>query len=471
MLRFTVEQSEINLLSTVKSDPQSSYRVKHHDFSKPRSGRSGRVFLGDEVRRLEPISPNPWQRLLVVALLFTLLSSIVLELQLSLVIFYGLAFVGTICFFRESVSPRFTESEQTGFLILIVFFLISLLTYWINGMPGRGGALVEGRHAKLLLVIPVYIFFRNFSLSTMTLWLLAASVSLLLFFVALFDLNTSDGFGWPGRASGAAKPIEFAILSVTMSSLIIAFRDTWAEKRWPRNIARLGLIVGLLALFLSYSYSIWPAFVLIAIMYVVSRIERFRIRHVLQMSLVLCCIGLVLYQLPGVYNGLDRITTDYSAYKQSQSLTDASHSTDIGMMLENWRAAIAMIMESPLLGVGPGGYEAMASHFVEKGGWATSIAKFDGPGNLYLSAFATRGIFGLIITALLMVAPLLYCYRLRRRVDDEEVRQYAFAVILIVSVFLVAGVSIDVLETKALLIVYCTIIAILIGQIRQRVEH
>lgn len=458
-------------MSTVNSPPLSSYRLKHHDFSRPRSGRNGRVFLGDEVRQLKPTPPDTWQLALVVTLVFTLFASIVIELQVSVVIFYGLALVGIVSFFRHSLSPRFTEQEQTGFLILLVFFLVSLLTYWINGMPGRGASFVEGRHAKFLLVIPVYVFFRSFSLSTVTLWLLATSVSLCLFLVALFDLNTIGGFGWPGRASGAASPLIFAVLAVTMLSVIIAFRDTWAEKPWPRNVARLGLLSGLTALFLSYSFSIWPAFVLIVIMYVLSRVKRLKIRHILQILVALIFVSFVLYQLPAVSKACGKLMADYLAYTQSEELADASHNTDIGIMLENWRAAFAMIKDSPLLGVGPGGYEAMIAQFVDKGGWAESINGVKGPNNVYLSAFATRGVFGFITTVLLMLAPLLYCHRIRRRVDDEEVRQYAFAAVLVVSVFFVAGFSIDILETKSLLLIYCAVIAILIGQIRQRIEN
>lgn len=429
------------------------------------------MFLGDEVHRLEPPPPETWQLALVAALLFTLFASVVIELQVGLMVFYALALAGVVNFFRTSTSLSFTEQEQTGFLILVVFFLISLLTYWLNGMPGRGDMFVESRHAKFLLVIPVYILFRRFSVSQTTLWLLAVAVLFCLLLVVLIDLNTVAYFASPGYATGGASSLVFAVLTLTMSSLVIAFRDTWGEKRWPRHLARFGISAGMVALFYSHSYSIWPAFVLIVLMYLFSRVERLRIRHVLLTMLVLLCTGIVLYQLPVFNEAWDTATKDYSAYRQSESVMDPSHSTDIGIMLESWRAAVAMIKDNPLLGVGPGGYQATASLYVDAGDWAPSIATFKGPGNLYLSAFATRGFFGLITTLLLMIAPLLYCYRLRRRVDDQEVRQYAFAVMLVVGVFLVAGLSIDILETKSLLLVYCTVLALLIGQIRQRIEN
>ncbi len=423
------------------------------------------------MQRLEPNPPKMWQLALVTTLLFLLFSSVVIELQVSLLIFYGLALAGVVAFFQSASSEPFTDSEQTGFLILLVFFLISLLTYWINGLPGRGDVFVESRHAKFLLVIPVYLFFRHFSISKKTLWLLALAVSLFLFFVAVIDLSTVDGFGWPGRASGAANPTDFAVLALTMLSMLIAFRDTWSEKRWPRNTARLGVAAALLTLYLTKSYGIWLALPLVMALYITSRIERLRIRHILEMIAGLLCMIFIVYQIPTIKNAWDTAITDYSAFMQSDLSTDPARSTEMGVMLENWRASVAMIKDNPLLGVGPGGYQASASRYLEAGDWAPTIVDFRGPGNLYLSAFATRGVGGLVTTVLLMFAPILYCLRIRRRVEDKELDQYAFAVMLIVAVFFVAGFSVDVLEAKPLLLIYCTAIALLIGQIRQRIEN
>ena len=429
------------------------------------------MYLGDEVRCLNPIPPASWQSFLVAGLLFLLFGSIVVNLEVGLVIFYALALLGVVTYFRPLESLPFSDAEQTGFLILLVFFLISLLTFWINGMPGRGDMFVESRHAKFLLVIPVYLFFRSFPVSPLNLWLLAVAVAVCLFFVSLVDINTVDGFGWPGRASGAANPNDLAVLSLTMLSLIIAFRDTWGGKRWPRNMARLGIAAGLIALVLTKSLSLWFAFVLLIIMYVLSRIERLRIRHILEVGGALLCLLVVLYQIPFIKNELNIYSDDFSAYRESDSSTDQGYTTDTGIMLDNWRAAITMIRENPLLGVGAGGYQATAKRLVETGAWSPTIGEFEGPNNLYLSAFSTRGLFGFITTLLLMLAPLLYSYRIRRRIDDSEVRQYAFAVMLVVVVFLVAGLSIDVLEAKPLLLIYCTVLALLLGQIRLRVEN
>ncbi|MCB1754629.1 MAG: hypothetical protein KDJ38_03850, partial [Gammaproteobacteria bacterium] len=196
------------------------------DFSRPRLSGRGKAFLNDEARpRLNHL--QTWQLSLVGVLLAVFYGTIPLELSASLQVYYLFCLAGLVIAIGRRPLLPFNETEKTGILIILVFFLVSLITFWINGMPGKGDIYVEGRYGKYLLAIPVYFFFREFYIPNRLIFMIATLVAIQLAVIALIDVFSPGVFDWPGRASANTHPIYFAMLSLGMAVIILAFRDEW----------------------------------------------------------------------------------------------------------------------------------------------------------------------------------------------------------------------------------------------------
>ena len=444
--------------------------MRHSDFSQPRSGADGRVFLNDSPTPVpEPVSPGAaWA---TGAALTALTCMLAVDDAVSLWIFYGFCFAGLLKIARDGLRIPFSETEKTGFALISVFFLVSLLSFWLNQMPGKGAIYVEGRHGKFLFAILAYLFFRSVWLPDRVIWISAAVSALFYALIGIIDLNTLGGFGWPGRASLNTHPIFFAMISLSMAMVLLGYRDFWSKRPGAAWLARLAIVAGLAAMVMSGSRSVWLALPFMAVVYLVSRRhDRLRIRHVLQASGAVLVACLLLYQIPYVKDRWVEASGEYSGYMASEAASDPVRATSLGNRLEMWRAAWQMILENPLLGVGPGGYQVTASKWVEQGDWAPRLSTRNGPHNQYLQAWSARGILGLFTTVLLMLAPVVYVAMVRRRHPALDIRALSLAVMMIALVFAVTGLSDDSLQKKPLIVFYCTWMALLLGQVRHRTQ-
>ncbi|MDO6461571.1 O-antigen ligase family protein [Granulosicoccaceae sp. 1_MG-2023] len=446
------------------------HRIRHSDFSQPRSGMDGRVFLNDApTPTLKPVAPGIAWAVGIALTLLTCMTAV--DDSVSLYLFYGFCLAGLLKIAKDGLCIPFSEAEKTGFALLAVFFLVSLLSYWINQMPGKGGIYVEGRHGKFLFAILAYLFFRSVYLPDRVIWISAAVSAVFYGIVGLIDLNTVGGFGWPGRASLNTHPIFFGMISLSMGMLLLCYHDFWSQRPGAAWLARLAILGALGGLLMSGSRSVWLALPPMVVIYLVSRRhDRLRIRHVLKAvgAVLLACV--LLYQLPFVNQRWHEAAAEYSGYMASENANDPVRGTSLGNRLEMWRAALRMIAENPLLGVGPGGYQVTATRYVEEGGWAPRLQTRNGPHNQYLQAWAARGLPGLLSTVLLMLAPVVYVISLRRRHPALDLRALSLSVMMIVTVFAVTGLSDDSLQKKPLIVFYCTWLALLLGQARHRTQ-
>lgn len=441
--------------------------MAHSDFSRSLFGSNGRAFLNGEARPLVNKLAN-WQLALTGLLLGVLYGAITLDFSLSLHIYYIFCFTGLVVAIREFGLLPLSENEKTGLMIVLIFCLVSIFTFWINGMPGKGNIYVQGRHGKFLLAIPLYFFFRHFFIPNVVIWMLAIFVAMELLLIAVVDQATTDIFAWPGRASGNTHPIYFGIQSLMMITLILAFRDEWSQKKLPRLLARLGILAAFLALIMTGSRSVWLAVPVIGILYLVSRVDQFKISYALKVSAIVLVSSVLLYQLPFVKDRWNEAIDEFHEYKISESVDDPARVSSLGARLEMWRAARLMIMENPMLGVGTGGFQTTATRYYEQGGWSIDITHRNGPHNQYLNSWASRGIVGLTVSVLILLAPFLYCMHVRRDSPFQDIRQLALACMMVVVIFAVAGLSDDSLEKKPLIILYLTTVTLLLGQIRHR---
>ena len=80
-----------------------------------------------------------------------------------------------------------------------------------------------------------------------------------------------------------------------------------------------------------------------------------------------------------------------------------------------WRAAKYFFPDHPILGVGPGNYQATAKRYAEEGKVNPAIAEHGHPHNSFLEALYSKGIIGLISLLLLLYYPFYVLFKTRQQ--------------------------------------------------------
>ncbi len=454
------------LLRIKRSAKPSASRRTHSDFEIPQRAVDSRAFLNGETRP-PMVSMEYWQLVLLGILLLILFGAMPLHPGSTLAAYYLLCAGGLVLLVRQGLHISLNEAEITGLQVIVVFFLVSLITYWINAMPGRGHVYVEGRHGKFLLAIPVYILLRSYIIPSRFIWMLAILVSLELFFVSMANAL----FYTEESSLVDLRSVYYTTLTLTVFTLIIVFRDEWCLKKIPTILARIGLLAALVSLFIGKSQGAIPAALVAGMIYTVSRFEQIRIRHFLQILATLLLLCSALYQIPAVNESWNNAILGSKSAATQASGSEISHQPALFERMKMWRIASQLISENFILGIGPGGYQLELENFNKQSAGSKALPLYSGPHNQYLNAWLSRGILGLITLILLLLLPWLYCWRVRMRTEFQDIRQLTLAVMMIVAIFAVKGLSEDVLDDKNAIILFVTTLALLLGQIRHRSRY
>jgi O-antigen ligase len=320
-------------------------------------------------------------------------------------------------YLREEV-PRYVKYFFGLFLVIGLFSTI-------DAVAVRHSALEWIRYLSLFVVFSVlYRLIRNKrQLSTvLNIAILSSVVVVLLSVKGIISHSPPDflsgGIGlnrlssFYENANSLAIPFLFSI-PVLFCKIIYLPRQT----RY-RSIVRL-VLVALLLIFsyvvlLTFSRSAWLSLTIsMSIILATTKVGR---------RLLLVAIGLLLVIFTRISEYL------YLALRLAKGLTGREYL---------WKAAVQIIRENTLLGVGPGNFEIMKTrHILPTTGLSRLMRSPEGTGaahNLYLSMSAELGIVATGVLVVFIAIVLFKAGKMIRRTADSELRMFLIAAVSIIS--------------------------------------
>lgn len=208
-------------------------------------------------------------------------------------------------------------------------------------------------------------------------------------------------------AAGFGNPNKFGYVSATLALLCLAawrLPLRWRPAPW---VLVAGCALGLFAMLLSGTRGIWIATALALLCwFALSRALSWRFRIGMLGLVVAGAVGLASIEQSGVRERFERTSTELQRYAAG----DWERSS-IGERFELWKAALIMIREEPLTGVGLGNYPQRLRELVAAGRIDPQVAHHGHAHNEYLHWFATGGIAGLLALCAGLFAPLAYFLR------------------------------------------------------------
>lgn len=355
-----------------------------------------------------------------------------------------LALAGFWVAYQQRGGQQASREEKLLYFAVCAFFLAALLATLAGGIDDSGVKKL-GKFARLLLVIPVYVFLRRVGVSLAALWYGLVLGALVAAGVALVEVwGQSPGV----RARGITHPIIFGDLALIMGVMSLAGLGWFRERAtWQVVLPILGVLLGLLASVLSHARGGWVAIPFLVLVFLWFARAHIPVWQRWSAVLVLAVTVAVAYLVPatGVQKTVDRTITNLTNYAQS-AIDSPARTTSVGTRLEMWQAAWRIYLDNPLLGVGWGHYKQAAQQLVDDGLRNRSAAAWGHPHNQFFAAMADGGSVGLLGLLLLFLVPAKLFVDVIRRNKTNDAQRLALAGLLLIVGYMCFGFSEAILE-------------------------
>jgi len=359
-----------------------------------------------------------------------------------------LALAGFWVAYQQRGAAQASREEKLLYFAVCFFFLAALLVTLLGGIDDSGIKKL-GKCARLLLVIPAYVFLRRVGVSLVALWYGLVAGAVIAAGVAVFE-------GWQtashGRAKGITHPIIFGDIALILGVMSLAGLGWFKQRaRWQVLLPLLAVSCGLLASLLSQARGGWVAipFLGLVFLWFAQRYARARIpmwqRWAAVGVLLLSVVSAYFIPAVGVQKTVDRTVTNLTHYFQSD-MTSAARATSVGTRLEMWQASWHIYQDNLLLGVGWGHYKENAQALVDAGLRHRSAAAFGHPHNQFFSAMVNGGTLAFVAILLLFLIPAKLLMDVIRRQKNADQQRLALAGLLLIVAYMSFGFSEAILE-------------------------
>lgn len=379
-------------------------------------------------------------------------------------IFYVLLLISLIYMAVE--RPKFSslnKDEKIIFSLLILFFLWTVFTFYINGKPGKGDILVWSRQVFLLLIIPLYFLFRRYPLPPQWLFIVLLLSAFVTSGVAINDVFF-DGARFRGRAGGGMHPILFGSVSLFMAVLISSFLLNTKQNKIFSVLSILAIVGLLAAIALTKARGVWlaiPALILVVLLMKYKNVEKWK--KITGLSIIMALL-LGSYFIPVVKQRVDQTYTNIVRYINSEDISDASRRTSLGTRLEMWKAGLGMFVDNPVLGVGLGGFQETANKNMDQYGVNRSAHSFYHPHNQYISELSAKGLPGFLLFIGLLY--IMIRYYLKYAMHGSRMKMtFAFGGFLMTVAIVIFSLTDAVFEGKAIILFMSMMFAVILASL------
>ncbi|MFK5854820.1 MAG: O-antigen ligase [Bacteroidota bacterium] len=372
--------------------------------------------------------------------------------------------------FPHKGMQHINHEERLFYLSVSSIVIVAVLVTAISGMEYNGMKML-GKFIYLLMVIPVYFYFKSIRIKPSLIWYGLVLGAIISASVGLFEVfaNFYKPY-YAGRANGATHPIIFGDLSLLIGVMSLAGLGWFkAQGRWYVLFPLVACICGLLASILSQSRGGWVAIPFFAII-----LLRFSSLHFSKLKIalgVVTVIGIfaIAYQVPktGVKSKIETTTERVHNYFTTKDMK-AAGSTSVTSRFEMWQASWSIFLDNPLTGVGWGHYQKNAQKLVDKGERNQSAAGWSHPHNQFISAMVNGGIFAFLAILMLFFIPARIFYKVCKSPDkSDDAKSMALAGLLLMVGFGIFNLSESFLERSRTVSFFIFYLAVFMAGIRE----
>ena len=398
-------------------------------------------------------------------LLFLVFVSTDWNLAKSALYFATLIAVVGLIIDRKKLSPL-NNLEWAFFLVILLLLLQGALSWWANGFPEHGLVHIKNRQAKLLLLIPLYLFVRKNGLSIPLFCVLIIIGGFMAGLDGFIEFARNDFQLWKRLREGEQFTIHYAFITasfaVILSVLGICF---FSEKKIFGSLLLIVSLFVSIGVLVSGTRGVWLALFLVFVVTLLVFRPHLGAKLMLIMSALLIILSIILYQQPYIKGRIHQIFVELQAYGDTTRTTSS-----IGSRIDMWKAAWQMGTENLVFGVGPGGFNAAAKKGIGEKKWAAHLARYEYPHNQYMATFATRGLPGLLLLMLSLGIPAYLFFKYYKKIKGAS-RFLALSGLMLIFYVAICFLTYDHLEKRFQVSLFATILALLMGMLQAQTNN
>jgi len=343
------------------------------------------------------------------------------------------------------------RSQWWPYVITMFAVTVAILisqTYHQNfGAPHYDGP------ARYWLAIPVFLLFYRLNLRV--------------FDTLQFAFPIAAITGWffaEDIGAGVTLPLIDKIRygdSMLMFSMLSLLSIDWLSRDvlYLRALKWAGFLFGLVATLQSGTRGALLAIPVFVAIYLISRGIRLSMKSILgSLALGILVIAGAYISNSTVQNRMQEMATEVTTFDQG------NRDTSTGIRWQLYTAAVEIILEHPVFGVGTGGYALQMAPMVAEGK-ITPIAAEYGRGEVHndlLKKTADMGVFGLAALMAVYLVPF-WMFQKASKSDSMQIQRAGVMGMLFVSGFMVFGLTAEVLNLTMTISFYSFTIAVLLA--------
>jgi len=296
-----------------------------------------------------------------------------------------------------------TRAERTLLAVLATYFAVFVATSLAHGWSELQTHYL-GREMRFLAAVPIYLAFRR--LPNAGLWLMRGGLigAVFVFAQAMYDVKV---LGLP-HARGV---YSHTLLGPYAAMLAVFALVSWHIERpgsWWRRLIPVAALLAVLAMFLSASRG-----ALLGLLGMIFAWAALKLRGWRLVAAPIAVIALLVagyFVVPPFKDRLDIAAKEIVSLARGEGpvQTAGGHFLlqSVSGHVEIWRAALMIIRDHPIVGVGAGGYNGAARRYVEEGRAHPEAVRHGHSHSAYLEAMVSKGAFGLAALLVMLGVPL-----------------------------------------------------------------
>lgn len=311
---------------------------------------------------------------------------------------------------------------------LILSFIAYFCSFLISIIVHSDGIREIDNPSRVLLFIPLILFFTHFPIKFKTLSYAipaGSTVAGLLAIYHKFILHLQLPFPEIMR-------IQAGNIAVTLGIMSLVIAIYWGVKKNYKLMvfSLISACLGILASGLSGARGGWIGLPFIIAIILFSTYQHLSKRIVLSMlvSLLLSVTTIIAVPQTNVAGRID------IAYQEVNSFFEKNHRhTSLGARFDMWNSALLGIKEKPILGWGNKGYQELKKEQFSRKIIIENTLVFNDAHNQYLDSWVKRGIVGLISFLLILFVPLFLFYKNIKSTSLEIKTTAVLGIIFVIS--------------------------------------
>ena len=282
------------------------------------------------------------------------------------------------------------------------YFLFSFIFYFsvvaINLWWFEGNLHDLDTPSRLVLVLPIYFFIRKSDIKIeWFIWGFVISAMVIAVNQIMFK------FGYGGLYSFQDNP-GIVTLYVSISGLICLFFIS-KDRNASNFLFAIVSIASIFASLLSGGRGVWIAAILTVV--IVLLLNPLNWGKNAKLIVLSSFIGIIFisYFIPQT-SVKDRV--DMTVSNVTSWVMHGKADTSSGARLEMWKAALEVIKENPIIGVGEDNYALHQKKLIEQGRIDKFVGNFTHPHGEYITSLVEQGVIGLLAFIFVLLTPIMF---------------------------------------------------------------